>query len=202
MKKLAILFIVLFIAGITNAQVMPGAKAGVNVSNIIKTGDSNFSTDFKVGFYGGLYLDIHLIDILTFEPGIMYSQKGYKTAGSSLLGGPYDYTLRSDFIELPLLLKIKASGFGIHVGPQISFLTNTTEKFKQGSDSYQNSVRANNDNLRNNTIGGVIGIDIGGQTVGFSAGYALDFQKNNGDGTSQTPEYKNQVFQIGLNMKL
>jgi hypothetical protein len=33
------------------------------------------------------------------------------------------------------------------------------------------------------------------------ARYALDFQKNNENGTSQTPEYKNQVFQLGLGVK-
>jgi hypothetical protein len=134
----------------------------------------------------------------------MFSQKGYKASGSSLLGGPYDYTLNSNFIEVPLLLKIGATqSFSIHVGPQVSFLTGkTTETFRQGSDAYQNTVRADNDNLRKNLFGAVAGIDIGGQRVGFSAGYALDFQKNNGDGTSETPEYKNQVFQLGLNIAL
>jgi hypothetical protein len=31
--------------------------------------------------------------------------------------------------------------------------------------------------------------------------YALDFQKNNEDGSKETPEYRNQVFSVGLGIK-
>lgn len=202
MKKIVFLSIALLMAGLANAQVNAGIKAGINFSNIIKTGDDDFSTDFKTGFHAGLFVDINLVDRLSFMPEIMFSQKGYKADGTSLLGGAYDYTLTSNFVELPLLLKVNAApGFSIHIGPQFSFLASTTENFKQGSDEYKSTVREDNDNLKKNIFGGVAGIDISGQTVGISAGYALDFKKNNEDGSSDIPVYKNQVFQLGLTVK-
>ena len=202
MKKIALLSIGLLMAGLANAQVNAGIKAGINYSNIIKTGDDDFSTDFKTGFHAGLFVDINLVDRLSFMPEIMFSQKGYKADGTSLLGGAYDYTLTSNFVEVPLLLKVNAApGFSIHLGPQFSFLASTTENFQQGSDAYKTTVREDNDNLKKNIFGGVAGIDISGQTVGISAGYALDFKKNNENGSSEIPVYKNQVFQLGLTVK-
>ena len=203
MKKVALLSIVLLMAGIAHAQVTGGIKAGLNYSNIIKTGDDDFSTDFKAGFHAGLFVDIPLVDRLAFMPEVMYSQKGYKADGTSLLGGAYEYSLTSNFIDVPLLLKVNAApGFSIHLGPQFSFLMSTTENFKQGSDAYRTTVREENDNLKKNIFAGVAGIEISGESVGISARYGLDFKKNNENGSSETPAYKNQVFQLGLSIKL
>ena len=203
MKKILILCLALLGAGASEAQVAVGGKGGANFSNIIKTGDDDFSTSFKTGFHAGLFINIPLAGSLSFSPELVYSQKGYSASGSSLLGGDYDYTLTSNFIEVPVLLKINAApGFGIHLGPQVSFLASTTESFKQGSDEYRTTVKEDIDNLRKSLVGGVIGLDINsGQRVGLSARYALDLQKNNEDGTSETPQYRNQVFQLSLSAK-
>ncbi len=199
MKRILILSFVLISALAANAQSL-GGRVGVNFSNIIKTGDSDFKTDFKPGVHAGLTLDIPLVDRLSFAPELMYSQKGYKTNGSSLLGGDYDYSVTSHFVEVPILLKIKAaSGFNIHLGPQISFLTSTTESFKTGSDEYRKERKEENDKLKKSILGGVIGAGFNiGTKTSLVARYALDFQKNNEDGTSEVPLYKNQVIQLGL----
>jgi hypothetical protein len=199
MKRILILSFVLISAVAVNAQTL-GGRVGVNFSNIIKTGDDNFETEFKPGLHAGLTLDIPVIDRLSFAPEIMYSQKGYKTSGTSLLGGANEYTVTTNFIEVPILLKIRAaSGFNLHLGPQVSFLTSTTQSFKTGSDEYRNKIDEENDNLKKNIIGGVIGAGFNfGTKTSLVARYALDFQKNNEDGSSETPLYKNQVIQLGL----
>ncbi|MEJ6982028.1 porin family protein [Pedobacter sp. P351] len=202
MKRILILSYVLITALTANAQSL-GARVGVNFSNIIKTGDSDFETDFKPGLHAGITLDIPLVDRLSFAPELMFSQKGYKTNGSSLLGGDNEYSVTTNFIEVPILLKINAaSGFNIHLGPQVSFLTSTTESFKTGSDEYKTKIKEENDNLKKNILGGVIGagFNVGARTS-LVARYALDFQKNNEDGSSETPLYKNQVIQLGLGFK-
>ena len=202
MKRLLILFYVMFAAVAVNAQSL-GGRVGVNFSNIIKTGDDDFETDFKPGFHAGITLDIPLLDRLSFAPEVMYSQKGYKTSGSSILGGDNEYSVTTNFIEIPILLKINASsGFNIHLGPQISFLTSTTESFKTGSDEYKRKIKEENENLKKNIVGGVLGAGFNiGTNASLVARYALDFQKNYEDGSSETPMYKNQVIQLGLGLK-
>lgn len=203
MKKVLILTISVLFAGAVNAQTF-GVKGGANFSNIIKTGDENFNTEYKTGFNAGLFAEIPVVKSLSFAPELMFSQKGYKTSGTSLLGGPNEYSVTTNFIELPILAKINASDkFSIVLGPQVSFLTSTTETFKQGSESYQNTIREENDRLKKSLVGGVVGaaIDVS-KKVSLHGRYALDLQKNNEDGTNETPVYKNQVFQLSLGFKL
>ncbi len=214
MKKVLILAIGVLVAGVANAQTQTnastsgdvkfGIKAGANLSNIIKTGDDNFKTEYKPGFHVGLTLEIPIVDRLSFAPEIVYSQKGYKHTGTStFFNEPTEYSLTSNFVEVPILAKIQAAdSFSIVLGPQVSFLTSTTETFKQGSSAYQNTVNEDNKKLKKSLVGGVIGaeFDIASQ-LSLNARYALDFQKNNENGTSETPKYKNQVFQVGLGYK-
>jgi len=177
-------------------------RAGANFANMVKSGDKNFSTDFKPGFHAGLGIDIPLVAGLAFSPEILFSQKGYKTT-ASVLGSETKYSVTTNYIDVPILAKFRTSGFNIHVGPQISFLTSTTESWDSGSQEYRNTIKEENANLKKSIISGVagIGFDVSSK-VSLIARYAIDFQKNNGDGTSQTPEYKNQVIQVGLGIKL
>lgn len=178
-------------------------RAGANFSNIIKTGDSNFSTDFKPGFHAGLGIDIPIVPALSFAPEILYSQKGYKADYSSVLGGETKYSVTTNFIDVPILAKFKSGGFNLHLGPQVSFLTSTTESWDSGSQQYRETVKEDNSNLKKSIISGVVGLGIDvSPRVSFIGRYALDFQKNNENGTSETPEYKNQVIQVGLGVRL
>jgi hypothetical protein len=203
MKKAIILAIAVFIAGAANAQQF-GIKGGANFANIIKTGDENFNTELKTGFNAGIFVEIPIVSVLSIAPELMFSQKGYKTSGTSLLFGANEYSVTTNFIEVPILAKFNATNkFSIVVGPQVSFLTATTEKFTQGSDTYKNTIREENDNLKKSLFGGVGGINIGlSESLSLHGRYAIDFQKNNENGTSETPLYKNQVFQASLAIKL
>lgn len=203
MKKVIIVAICVLFAGTASAQKF-GVKGGVNFSNIIKTNDENFNTEFKPGINAGIFLEIPIVSSLAFAPELMFSQKGYKTSGTSLLGGANEYSVTTNFIELPVLAKINASDkFNIVFGPQVSFLTSTKETFKQGSDSYQKTIREENDNLKKSLFGGVVGLGINiTEKMSLNGRYALDFQKNNENGTTETPRYKNQVYQVSLGFKL
>ncbi len=203
MKKVIILAIGVLFAGAANAQSF-GIKGGANFANIIKTGDEDFNTELKPGFNAGIFVEIPIVSSFSIAPELMFSQKGYKTSGTSLLFGPNEYSVTTNFIELPILAKINATNkFSIVLGPQVSFLTATTEKFTQGSDTYKNTIREENDNLKKSLFGGVGGINIGlTESLSLHGRYAIDFQKNNENGTSETPLYKNQVFQASLAIKL
>ena len=202
MKRTLILSLAVLLAGAVKAQSV-SVKAGLNYSNIIRTGDENFETEFKPGFHAGLGIDVPLIDRLALAPEVLFSQKGYKVTGGGLLGDA-ETTITTNFIDIPILAKINAAtGFNIHLGPQISFLTSTTTSFKQGTQEYRDKVKEDNTNLKKNLIGGVVGAGFDlSPKLNLHARYGIDFKKNNENGTSETPEYKNQVIQLGLGIKL
>ncbi|RZK59143.1 MAG: PorT family protein [Pedobacter sp.] len=205
MKKIIILAIGLFITGVANAQstdkaIRFGVKAGANYSNIIKDdGNNDFKTDYLVGYHAGVTLDIKLLENLAFTPELLYSTKGYKL--TSTFG---EFTQRTSFIDLPILASIRVGGgLNLVAGPQVSFLLSTDNKFENGFGTAQQTlVEDESDRFKKSLVGGVIGFryDINSQ-FGINGRYALDFQKNNENGSTTTPEFKNQVFQLGLGIK-
>lgn len=205
MKKIIILAIGLFITGVANAQstdqaIRFGVKAGANYSNIIKDdGDNDFKTDYLFGYHAGVTLDIKLLENLAFTPELLYSTKGYKL--ESTFG---KFTQTTKFIDLPILASIRVGGgLNLVAGPQVSFLLSTDNKFENGFGTAQQTiVEDESDRFKKSLVGGVIGFryDINSQ-FGINGRYALDFQKNNENGSTTTPEYKNQVFQLGLGIK-
>jgi len=203
MKKIIILALGLFAATATVQAQSPirlGVKAGLNIPNIIKDdGNNDFKTKVNPGFNAGVTLDIKLIDGLAFTPEILYATKGYKA--ETAFG---DFTQTTHFIDVPILASINLGGSGLNlvVGPQVSFLTSTKNKFENGFGSVEQQFDEDSDRFKKSLVGGLIGFryDITDQ-IDIHGRYALDFQKNNEDGTKQTPEFRNQVFSVGLGLK-
>jgi hypothetical protein len=200
MKKYVLLISGLLITVAVNAQVKFGIKGGLDLSNITKTDDPNFNTDYKTGFNAGLTIEVPILSPLSIAPEILYAQKGYKA--HTTLG---DYTQTTNFIDIPILAKIKlAEGFNVVIGPQVSFLMSTNNTFSNGfSTTVQKQYDDDADNFRKSLIAGVAGISLDlGKSTDLHFRYALDLQKNNENGTSQTPQYRNQVFQVGIGFKM
>jgi hypothetical protein len=199
MKKILFLAVTLLVAGAANAQINFGIKGGLDVSNIIKTNDNNFNTSFKAGFNAGVLLDIHLVGPLSFEPELLYAQKGYSATT------PYgQFNQRTNFIDAPLLAKFKlAPGASFIIGPQVSFLMSTTNTYDNGfSTIVQQQYENDSNKFRKSLIDGVAGFSFAlSKAVDLDLRYTLDLQQDNQDGTSQTPAYRNQVFQVGLAFK-
>jgi hypothetical protein len=203
MKKLIFLAASLLVAGAVHAQspIRIGFKAGLNLPNIIKdNGNNNFSTKINPGFNAGLTLDVNLIEGLAITPELLYSQKGYK-----LTSNAGEFTQTTNFIDIPVLATIKLGASPLHlvVGPEVSFLLSTKNKFQNGFGSAEEKIVEDDaDRFKKSLFGGVIGFryDIN-SNVDIHGRYALDFQKNNQNGSTQTPEYKNQVFSVGFGYK-
>lgn len=200
MKKLFIVAFALLVAGNVSAQGPSfGVKGGVSFSNIIKTDDSNFKTDYTTGYNAGIFVNVPIVSVLSFQPELMFSQKGYKSERT--LG---TLTQTTNWIEVPVLAKISpTAGFNIYVGPQVSFLTKTNNKFEGNfGTADETKYEADADKFKKSIVGGVLGAGFDlTKNVSLNARYALDFQKNNQDGTNETPAFKNQVWQAGLALK-
>ncbi len=211
MKRILAATVILLFAGKVNAQsktsaekkdgVYFGVRAGINLSNMVKDADNSTSAGSKMGLNAGAFLEIPVTAGFSIQPELQFSQKGYKNTGS-FLGSPYEYKQTTNFIEVPLLAKLKPSkNFGILIGPQFSFLVSTQTKFTVNNSSFENQVKQDNTNLRKNILGGVVGIEASSGPVVFDLRYNLDFQNNNGDGTSSTPKYKNQVIALSVGFR-
>jgi hypothetical protein len=182
-------------------KVSLGVKIGVNSANLYDTKGDEFDNKAKMGLAFGGFLSIPFGKVIGFQPEVMYSQKGYKGSGS-LLVTSYEYTRRTDYIDVPLQLQIKpASMITILVGPQYSFLVHKGLDFKGGGLSVDQQKDIENNNIRKNTLGAVVGLDVNISHLVIGGRVAWDLQDNNGDGTSTEPRYKNVVAQLTLGVR-
>lgn len=173
-----------------------GIAGGLNISNTVDAYNADFSTSSVAGANVGLTFEIPLAYPLSFAPEVLFSQKGYRAET------PYGtFRNRTNHIDIPLLAKFRVvRGFNIVVGPQLTFQTSARQTF---DDGFSTVYRDNYDNVYEKSyIAGVLGVgfDIN-RNVELRARYAIDLQQNHGDFNSSLPDFRNQVFQIGLGFK-
>lgn len=177
-------------------RVRAGVTGGLNLANTVNSYNSNYSTGTIAGFNAGLTLEVPLIYPLSFEPEVLFSQKGFSANDD---GG--NFKSRQNFIDVPLLAKFKlAPGFNFLVGPQISFLTSTTNTYTQGF----NLISQDHYNYQgdNTFFDGVIGVSFDlNRDVELRARYTIDFNQTDPYGNTFVPNYRNQVWQFGLGFK-
>ncbi|GAA4334375.1 hypothetical protein GCM10023149_41710 [Mucilaginibacter gynuensis] len=225
MKKLLFFAILLLVAGEVSAQrryarrpppprhqqrnnyyddnrVTVSIIGGANITNLVSSYSRDFNYNSIAGVHAGLSVDIPIDDQLFITPEIMFSQKGY-----SAVTPDGEFRQRNNFIDVPVFLKFKLSrSFSLMAGPQVSFLTSSRNSFNNGFvtivDGY--NYRDNYNYTGNDVLlGGVLGINIGlSRNVELRARYSLDQFINDDDPYAYIPRYRNQVFQVGLGIKL
>ncbi|MBW4891402.1 PorT family protein [Mucilaginibacter sp. HMF5004] len=177
-----------------------GIVGGINLANIIKPNDPGFRTDIKAGLNAGISLDVPISYPFGFEADLLYSEKGY-TAYTGFGG---QFTQRSQFIDLPLLLKLYVTrGFSFVIGPQVSFLTSTQNIYNNGfTTTVQNQYNLDSEGYNKTLIDGVFGVAIAlNRNVELRGRYTIDLQSNTSYASSNNPQYANQVWQIGIGYK-
>lgn len=178
-----------------------GFKAGVNISNVYDAEGEEFKADSKLGFAGGLFLRIPIGFYFGIQPELLFSQKGYKATGA-ILGSTYEFTRTLNYLDFPILFSIKPSEFiNVLVGPQYSYLLSRTDEFVTASTTIATETEFQNDNIRKNTLCFTGGFDINLNQIVISGRVGWDLMKNNGDGTSITPRYKNLWYQATIGFR-
>ena len=100
------------------SQVSFGMSAGVSLASL--TGDDvPEELDMRTGLNVGGFVEFPLADIIWLAPGLYYIQKG----GSSDVP---DGTIKIDYLEIPLLLRVGVSGrdpigINLFLGPTFAF---------------------------------------------------------------------------------
>ncbi|RFZ83190.1 PorT family protein [Mucilaginibacter terrenus] len=173
-----------------------GIAGGINITNTVDAYNSDFSTSSIAGAHVGLTFEVPIAYPFSFAPEFLFSQKGYK---AETVDGTF--RSRTNFIDIPLLAKFRFTrGFNIVVGPQLTFQTSTRNTY---DDGFRTIYKDNYDNVADKSyISGLIGVgfDLNRNTE-LRFRYALDLDQNRGDYNSSLPDFRNQVFQIGIGFK-
>jgi opacity protein-like surface antigen len=175
-----------------------GFKIGANFSNSVSTRDYGYTTGSLVGLNLGLFADLPIVQPISFAPEVLYSQKGY------VVGTTYgNFTQRTHFLDVPLLAKFKVGPtFNILVGPQLSWLMSTTNTYDDGFMVTERSTYDSDNNGHKTYLDGVVGVSFDiNRNVDIHGRYNINLQKTDRYGNTYTPDYRNQVWQVGLGFK-
>ncbi|AKD05509.1 hypothetical protein PKOR_04155 [Pontibacter korlensis] len=148
MKKL-ILSLAIALVSFTAAQAQAslGVRGGANISNL--SGDLRDEDLFenKVDFHAGLILNFPIVDeFFSIQPELLYSRKGFKNSDEefTLLNQTYrrEGKVNYNYLDLPILARIKAGPLYFEAGPQASYLLNVNNETKEYiNGSLQNTNR-------------------------------------------------------------
>lgn len=221
MKKSAFLVAaVLATATVSSAQaqdVRLGLRAGANYSNLAGNINNQSTYNNKFGFLGGVMLNVPVAadGFFSIQPEVLYSQKGFENKpveytsifGTQKREGQVNY----NYLDVPVLLKIKASGFVLEAGPQYSYLlaandqTKTTTTPNIGSPTVAESQdKKDLSSLNRNELGYVAGVGFeAGSGVSLSLRYTgafSDFVKsdNNTYFNGDLKNARHSAFQLSL----
>ncbi|MBC3540438.1 porin family protein [Rufibacter sediminis] len=137
MKKLFVLVVAVIASYAAQAQTTFGIKGALNYSNL--SGDLKDETRFnnKLGFAGGLYLNVPAVgDFFSIQPEVLYSNKGFKYDDETYTDPLKLHTYRKEgtanfnYLDVPVLARVKAGGFFFEAGPQVSYLIGVNDKTK------------------------------------------------------------------------
>lgn len=128
--SLCLSFLTIFASHAQDKSTEFGVKAGLNIANIVAY--SNPIPDLMeftsisylhVGVFYNHYVDEHW----ALGAELLYNQKG-GTSNPEFESNQPVTKFRFDYLSLPLLLSYHIEGFGLEVGPQISYQFNVTGK--------------------------------------------------------------------------
>ncbi|UOQ54615.1 porin family protein [Hymenobacter cellulosivorans] len=195
-----------------------GLRAGANYSNLAGDVQNESTYNNKIGFLGGVMLNADLSGdgFLSVQPEILFSQKGFENKPTE-----YKYLLTTqkregkvnyNYLDVPVLFKINASGLVLEAGPQYSYLISVKDETKVTTTSSinGNSTTSTTNNqkdlskLNRNELGYVAGIGYQAENgvslnLRYTGGFS-DFVKSD-DGSyfnGDLGKARNSAFQLSL----
>ena len=130
-----------------------GIAAGAVTSQV--DGDSN-NGFHKVGFTGGAFVGLEFNDIFEAQFEIKYIQKG----SSSSVDDPTQFTIRLDYVELPLIASMNLGFFEIN-GHKIDWLTieaGASVDVLAYTNHNNNGANENSERWKRLCVNGILGV--------------------------------------------
>ncbi len=194
MKKLFCSILLVLFVQIINAQTW-GIKGGINFAEVsFSGGDEMFSPSHITGFHVGPVADFKLIDKLHFNPGLLYSLKGYKESYTE-----ENLTEKINCLVLPLNLSyrfpinpvVNKLDVFAQAGPYLSYALS-------GKSTYNGettNIDFDKENMKRFDFGVDLGAGVQYGPVVVSLNYELGLTNLSKDG-ELSGKVKNKVFQI------
>ena len=146
-----------------------GIKGGVALANLY--GDAVGNVDLRKGFTGGLFIDIPASPSVSFQPEVLYTQKGAAQSelidtgsGVTLAKGTWEY----DYVDVVALLKGKVGTGAVRIALYGGGMYSTLVSAKAVGDGGEIELK---DFTKSNDIGGVVG-----GSLEFSSGLLFDLR--------------------------
>ena len=209
MKKgisLLSLLLLLIVTTQTFAQVKFGVKAGLNLSNMTQKDDTHtYSNNYKMktGFHFGVTAEFPISESFSFEPGMLYSSKGYTEKETD-----YKVTAGVNYLEIPMnaIYKINLGGtmMLISAGPYLGFALSGKYKGTERGHDFDESINIGNnedtDDIKALDYGLNIGVgaEIKQITIGLQYGLGL---ANISSYTGEGSRASNKVIGISVGYK-
>lgn len=195
MKKisLVILFMMIGAATFAQVQVAVGIKGGPNFANINTDASAGENYKNRTGFHAGAFTLFKFTKV-GIQPEILFSQQG-----STVKFNSQDIEQNYSYINIPVMLKLyTVAGINLQAGPQFGFVS------KAEVESTVNSIKTTTD-VKDELKGSDLSLALGaGWDLPFGltidARYNLGLSKINDNNNS--PDAKNQVFQVSLGFKI
>ncbi len=153
-----------------------GITGGVNSSTI---GGNDFGdASRRTGFMAGVLLVLPVAPSIAIEPEFLYSSKGVTGNDTDV-----DATLKMDYVEVPVLLRVEVPTSGgvkpfLYGGPAVSFKARCKiEVSGQGVNINSNCDELESPGMKLKTVdyglvgGGGLAFDVGGRTFSIGARY-------------------------------
>ncbi|MGB8957598.1 MAG: porin family protein [Candidatus Aminicenantales bacterium] len=203
MKRLTTVLVIAVFAGLltlpqpARADVQFGIKAGGNMARPTGTDADNPLATLKnrVGFNGGIFLAFNFGRVVTIQWEVLYTMKG---ATYVALDDSYTDKLYADYIEVPLLLKLRIPTPIIQpfvfAGPTVGF------KLQEKLETNGEEVPLTENLLKNNDYGAIFGAGLNlGRNFMVDVRYSLGMQKviSTVEGEVQ-PDFKNGVWSASI----
>jgi hypothetical protein len=202
-------------------------RGGVNVANITITNDGSVDDNNSLtSFQAGLLVDIPIISILSFQPGVLFTGKGSKTQSGDQSGNTwYKATSNPYYIEVPANFIFKTptgpvkffAGAGPYVAIGVAGKNKTEGKVLGTSFNNEKDIEWSNDDpttlnyeegagygiLKRFDYGlnGIAGIQFTKAVLSVGYGHGLA-KLQSGSNSSADDKNKHRVFSFTLGIKL
>lgn len=167
-----------------------GVKAGVNLADLsVKDAGSTFNASNRTGLVAGVFVTIPGGGIFAFQPEVLISMQGAKFTDGSDSG-----TVKIDYLQVPLLARIKPSKspVGIVVGPSIGYRIRAKMSAAGQDEDFADQVKRTDLGLVTGVVVDVAHVVLDGRyTWGLT-----NIGKDSGDG-----KIKNRVASVTLGFR-
>ena len=174
-------------------DVSVGVKAGFNLANVTIDEPGRNISDPKntVGFVAGVFFIAPTSGLLAFQPEVLFSMQGAK-----LTEGSNSTSLKLEYVQVPLLARIKPPKFplGMVVGPSVGFRTSSKLSVRGVDEDLDLE-----DEIEGTEVGWVAGVILDVAHVVLDGRYTwglTNIAKDSSDG-----EIKNRVFSLTLGFR-